>query len=109
MILASLAPNLVYASRLRGARRCTGCVWQHDGHIRALRTSVVRRVPAADNLVLDGSGDEDHVLTAAVRGAVEPAVAGLEDEAGFLEQVDPLVAREPGARHSGGAVSPFDA
>src|SRR5262245_9548943 len=56
----------------------------------------------------DASGDEDHVFAAAVRRAVEPAVTGLDDEAGLLEQVDPLAARDPGERHRRGALGTLD-
>src|SRR5512132_773730 len=52
--------------------------------------------------------DEDHVFAPAVRGAVEPAIAGLDHVPGFLEQVDPLVARDPGEGHSRGAVRALD-
>ena len=38
------------------------------------------------------AGKKDHVLSAAVRRAVEPAVAGLDGEAGFLEKLLPFVA-----------------
>src|SRR5678815_3674441 len=50
---------------------------------------------------LDGSCDEDHVLAAAVRRAVEPAEAGLDDESGLLEELLPFLAGDPGERHGG--------
>src|SRR5439155_17992189 len=46
-----------------------------------------------------GRGYPDRVFAARIRAPVEPAVAGLDLEAGPLEQPAPLAGREPGEGH----------
>src|SRR6267142_6346877 len=46
-------------------------------------------------------GYPDRVFAARIRAPVEPAVAGLDLEAGPLEQPAPLAGREPRERHRG--------
>ena len=61
---------------------------------RARRRCTMTQITARRTLA-DGAGDEDHVLLAVVRPSVEPAVHGLDGEAGLVEEPKPLGRREP--------------